>query len=44
MRGAWRKVAVKFYGYRGMNILMKDFGSSGKKKRKIDMEVGLGRD
>ena len=30
----WRKVAIRFYGYRGMNVLLKDFGSSGKKKRK----------
>jgi hypothetical protein len=32
---AWRKVAVKFYGYKGMNAFMIDFGSSGKKKRKL---------
>ena len=32
---AWRKVAVKFYGYKGMNVFMIDFGSSGKKKRKL---------
>lgn len=31
---AWRKVAVKFYGYKGMNAFMIDFGSSDKKKRK----------
>ena len=32
---AWRKVAVKFYGYKGMNVFMVDFTSSGKKKRSI---------
>lgn len=32
---AWRKVAVKFYGYKGMNAFMIDFGSSSKKKRKL---------
>ncbi len=32
---AWRKVAVKFYGYKGFNAFMIDFGSHGKKKRKL---------
>ena len=31
---AWRKVAVKFYGYKGKNVFMIDFGSCGNKKRK----------
>ena len=29
---AWRKVAVRFYGYKGVNAFMIDFGSRGKRK------------
>ena len=28
----WRKVAVHFYGYRGVNFMMIDFGKRGKRR------------
>lgn len=31
---AWRKVAVKFYGYKGVNAFGIDFGNKSKKHRR----------
>ena len=31
---AWRKVAVKFYGYKGINAFGIDFGDKSKKHRR----------